>query len=79
MSMKKKHVIAGYQSLMFCILCYYWIDFVLVWEEPLNSNTVESTNISHRKWRERFLAKLSHSGLLQEKVSKPYIPGTEST
>lgn len=65
--------------MMVCILCYYWIDFVLVWEEPLSSNTVESTSLSHRKWREKFLSKLSHSGLLQEKVSKSYIPGTEST
>ncbi|XP_044058924.1 anoctamin-7 [Siniperca chuatsi] len=43
------------------------VDFVLVWEEPLNSQE-ESTGVSpaHRKWRETFLNKLRGSGLLQE-------------
>ncbi|XP_059187790.1 anoctamin-7 [Centropristis striata] len=44
------------------------VDFVLVWEEPLSSQKEESTGVSptHRKWRETFLKKLKHSGLLQE-------------
>lgn len=50
----------------------YWPDFVLVWEEPLNSNTEESSGNSHtqKKRREKFLEKLNRLGVLQEKVSK---------
>ncbi|XP_031159665.1 anoctamin-7 isoform X3 [Sander lucioperca] len=44
------------------------VDFVLVWEEPINSQKEESTGVSpaHRKWREVFLNKLRVSGLLLE-------------
>ncbi|KAM9852900.1 anoctamin-7 [Aulostomus maculatus] len=44
------------------------IDFVLVWEEPHCPEKEESTgvNSAHRKWRDTFLSKLRHSGLLQE-------------
>lgn len=43
---------------------------MLAWEEPLGSSTEESASASHThgKWREKFLKKLSRSGLLQEKV-----------
>ncbi|XP_022594152.1 anoctamin-7 [Seriola dumerili] len=43
------------------------IDFVLVWEEPRNSQR-ESTGVNptHLKWREDFLNRLRHAGLLQE-------------
>lgn len=44
------------------------IDFVLVWDEPLipqkeDSNTV---SLAHKKWRQTFLNRLKHSGLLIE-------------
>ncbi|XP_026049281.1 anoctamin-7 isoform X1 [Astatotilapia calliptera] len=43
------------------------VDFVLVWEEP-RSMQEESMGVSpaHRRWREEFLKRLRHSGLLQE-------------
>ncbi|XP_037533840.1 anoctamin-7 [Nematolebias whitei] len=43
------------------------IDFVLVWEEPLSSPE-DSSGVSptHCKWREEFLNRLRHAGLLQE-------------
>uniref|UniRef100_I3IXI4 Anoctamin n=1 Tax=Oreochromis niloticus TaxID=8128 RepID=I3IXI4_ORENI len=42
-------------------------DFVLVWEEP-RSMQEESMGVSpaHHRWREEFLKRLRHSGLLQE-------------
>ncbi|XP_069029249.1 anoctamin-7 [Embiotoca jacksoni] len=44
------------------------VDFVLVWEEPRTLQE-ESKGVghTHRKWREEFLKKLRHSGLLLEK------------
>uniref|UniRef100_A0A3Q1H1K8 Anoctamin n=1 Tax=Anabas testudineus TaxID=64144 RepID=A0A3Q1H1K8_ANATE len=44
------------------------VDFVLVWEEPHCSSKEESTggNLAHLRWREEFLNRLTHSGLLQE-------------
>ncbi|XP_040901732.1 anoctamin-7 [Toxotes jaculatrix] len=44
------------------------VDFVLVWEEPLSSQKEENTGVNptHVKWREEFLNRLKHSGLLQE-------------
>ncbi|XP_041850728.1 LOW QUALITY PROTEIN: anoctamin-7 [Melanotaenia boesemani] len=39
------------------------VDFVLVWEEPRSSH---EESPAHRKWREEFLSRLSHAGLLQE-------------
>ncbi|KAL3991258.1 receptor-type tyrosine-protein phosphatase U [Sarotherodon galilaeus] len=43
------------------------VDFVLVWEEP-RSMQEESMGVSpaHHRWREEFLKRLRHSGLLQE-------------
>ncbi|XP_063349708.1 anoctamin-7 [Pelmatolapia mariae] len=43
------------------------VDFVLVWEEP-RSMQEESMGVSpaHLRWREEFLKRLRHSGLLQE-------------
>lgn len=43
---------------------------MLVWEEP-RSMQEESMGVSpaHRRWREEFLKRLRHSGLLQEQVS----------
>ncbi|XP_072316534.1 anoctamin-7 [Eucyclogobius newberryi] len=45
------------------------VDFVLVWEEPLGVQKEEpdSGSITHRKWRELFLNRLRHTGLLIEK------------
>uniref|UniRef100_A0A3B4FSV1 Anoctamin n=1 Tax=Pundamilia nyererei TaxID=303518 RepID=A0A3B4FSV1_9CICH len=45
--------------------------FVLVWEEP-RSMQEESMGVSpaHRRWREEFLKRLRHSGLLQEQLQK---------
>ncbi|XP_020794308.1 anoctamin-7 isoform X2 [Boleophthalmus pectinirostris] len=45
------------------------VDFVLVWEEPLEAQKEESNSESviHAKWREAFLNRLTHSGLLIEK------------
>ncbi|KAK5868171.1 hypothetical protein PBY51_009209 [Eleginops maclovinus] len=42
------------------------IDFVLVWEEPMNSQVEASSSPAHREWREVFLQKLKNCGLLQE-------------
>ncbi|XP_053736069.1 anoctamin-7 isoform X2 [Synchiropus splendidus] len=42
------------------------VDFVLVWEEPLDSDKEEGDNPVHKKWRETFLTKLRRSGLLDE-------------
>ncbi|KAK2846495.1 hypothetical protein Q5P01_009494 [Channa striata] len=44
------------------------VDFVLVWEEPYCSEKEEVTGVNptHLKWREEFLNRLTHSGLLQE-------------
>lgn len=44
------------------------IDFVLVWEEPLDVQKEETNaeSITHRKWRETFLNRLKQSGLLIE-------------
>ncbi|XP_041796880.1 anoctamin-7 [Chelmon rostratus] len=44
------------------------VDFVLVWEEPLNSQKEEGAGVNptHRKQREKFLKKLRSSGLLLE-------------
>lgn len=39
------------------------VDFVLVWEEPLESHT---GSVMHGNWRETFLSRLQHSGLLME-------------
>ncbi|XP_023273268.1 anoctamin-7 [Seriola lalandi dorsalis] len=42
------------------------IDFVLVWEEPRNSQESAGVDPTHLKWREDFLNRLRHAGLLQE-------------
>ncbi|KAF7700140.1 hypothetical protein HF521_003098 [Silurus meridionalis] len=48
------------------------IDFVLVWEEPVNQSvepeekSFNTTNDIHRKWRTDFLSRLQTSGLHQE-------------
>ncbi|XP_020513581.2 anoctamin-7 [Labrus bergylta] len=44
------------------------VDFVLVWEEPMCLQDEEISGVSQdrRKWREKFLNKLKHSGLLLE-------------
>lgn len=43
---------------------------MLAWEEPLSADEEGvGFNPAHRKWREKFLKKLSQSGLLQEKVT----------
>ncbi|XP_037831804.1 anoctamin-7 isoform X2 [Kryptolebias marmoratus] len=43
------------------------IDFVLVWEEPRSSQEDGSgVSPAHRKWREEFLSRLRHAGVLQE-------------
>ncbi|XP_029373757.1 anoctamin-7 isoform X2 [Echeneis naucrates] len=43
------------------------VDFVLVWEEPRNLQKEQSiVNPTHLKWREEFLNRLRHIGLLQE-------------
>ncbi|XP_027136752.1 anoctamin-7 [Larimichthys crocea] len=44
------------------------VDFVLVWEEPLNSQKEEDAGVSsaHRQRREKFLNNLRRSGLLHE-------------
>ncbi|TNN42895.1 hypothetical protein EYF80_046898 [Liparis tanakae] len=52
------------------MLCSYWTDFVLVWEEPLSSREEESKGVgpAHQKVRNAFLNQLRDSGLLQEQV-----------
>ncbi|XP_053362770.1 anoctamin-7 [Clarias gariepinus] len=50
------------------------IDFVLVWEEPVNQakatepeyKSIENTNDNHSKWRMEFLSRLQTAGLRQE-------------
>ncbi|KAG7225927.1 hypothetical protein INR49_018528 [Caranx melampygus] len=42
------------------------IDFVLVWEEPRSPQKGENVNPTHVKWREDFLNRLKHAGLLYE-------------
>lgn len=44
------------------------VDFVLVWEESLETQKEESTtgNPTHRKWRETFMNRLKRSGILIE-------------
>lgn len=44
---------------------------MLVWEEPQSSQEDSSgVNTAHRMWREEFLNRLRHVGLLQEQVSR---------
>lgn len=44
---------------------------MLVWEEPRTTQEEPAgVNPAHQKWREEFLKKLRHSGLLLEQVSK---------
>lgn len=43
---------------------------MLAWEEPLTTaEEGEGVNPAHRKWREKFIKKLSQSGILYEKVT----------
>lgn len=67
---------AHYLLLTVTVLRSYWTDFVLVWEEPLNSQKEEDAGVSsaHRQRREKFLNNLRRSGLLHEQVSKTNTP-----
>lgn len=43
---------------------------MLAWEEPLSTDEEgQGVSPAHKKWRAKFLKKLSQSGLLQEKVN----------